>query len=94
MLPYIKLNLYNFIQHFFVGSFKPATTQQAYLENDILVVPNGIQSHYFPSIWLRDNCQCPKCFNEHAQARLVLMKDLDLEIRATNIVDCGSQVLI
>ena len=94
MLPCINLQLYNFIQHFFEGSFKPTTTQQAYLENDTLIVPKGVESHYFPSIWLRDNCQCPQCFNEHAQARLVLMKDLDLEMKATNIVDCGSQVLI
>ncbi|XP_035662137.1 gamma-butyrobetaine dioxygenase-like [Branchiostoma floridae] len=34
----------------------------------------------FPYVWLRDNCQCQKCFNPDSRARLVLMADLDVKL--------------
>ena len=64
----------------------------AHLENDILFVPEGMEVHQFPAIWLRDNCQCSKCFSEHAQARLVLMRNLDLNMKPSNVEDDGSKV--
>lgn len=38
---------------------------------------DGGQSLY-PFTWLRDNCQCPLCTLESAQARKLLMSDLDI----------------
>lgn len=32
----------------------------------------------YPFTWLRDNCQCPMCTLESAQARKVLISDLDV----------------
>lgn len=32
----------------------------------------------YPFIWLRDNCQCPMCTLESAQARKLLMSDVDV----------------
>lgn len=32
----------------------------------------------YPFIWLRDNCQCPMCTLESAQARKLLMSDIDV----------------
>lgn len=32
----------------------------------------------YPFTWLRDNCQCPQCTLESAQARKLLMSDLDI----------------
>ena len=34
----------------------------------------------FPSLWLRDNCQCPSCY-QPGGGRLVNLRDLDPEIR-------------
>ena len=34
-------------------------------------------SDHFPILWLRDNCQCPKCYNESSMSRRLLMRDLD-----------------
>ncbi|KAM7424558.1 hypothetical protein PAMA_000754 [Pampus argenteus] len=39
---------------------------------------DGGQSLY-PFIWLRDNCQCPLCTLQSAQARKLLMSDLDID---------------
>ena len=69
-----------------------AAPTSAHLENDILIVPEGMEVHQFPAIWLRDNCQCSKCFNEHAQARLVLMRDLDINMKPISVEDEGSEV--
>ena len=39
----------------------------------------------YPAVWLRDNCQCPKCYNKHANARLLLMKDLDVDTKPKEV---------
>ena len=55
---------------------------------------DGGQSLY-PFTWLRDNCQCPVCTLESAQARKLLMADLDVhtgvdvvEVTNDNKVGC------
>ncbi|NXM74396.1 BODG dioxygenase, partial [Serilophus lunatus] len=40
---------------------------------------DGSESHY-PSVWLRDNCQCPLCFLPSARARRLLFEDLDVNV--------------
>ena len=34
----------------------------------------------YPGVWIRDNCQCPKCFDQSSQQRMILMKDFDPEV--------------
>ena len=46
----------------------------------------------YPAVWLRDNCQCPKCYNKHANARLLLMKDLDVDIKPNQVLVEENQV--
>lgn len=38
---------------------------------------DGGHSQY-PFTWLRDNCQCPMCMLESAQARKLLMSQVDV----------------
>lgn len=45
---------------------------------------DGSQSLY-PSVWLRDNCQCPDCFLHSAKARKLLLENLDVNIEAKDI---------
>lgn len=50
------------------------------LEEERLMVvewEDGGQSLY-PFTWLRDNCQCPVCTLQSAEARLLLLADLDI----------------
>ncbi|XP_019332352.1 gamma-butyrobetaine dioxygenase isoform X2 [Alligator mississippiensis] len=39
----------------------------------------------YPSVWLRDNCQCPDCFLHSAKARKLPLEDLDVEIGVKDI---------
>lgn len=50
-------------------------------------------SHY-PHLWLRENCQCDKCFNKGAIGREVLIDDLKLDIQPKDLQldDGGVQV--
>lgn len=61
---------------------------------------DGGQSLY-PFTWLRDNCQCPLCTLQSAQARKLLMADLDIhtgvdvvEVTNDNKVDLTSLVFL
>ncbi|XP_077569507.1 gamma-butyrobetaine dioxygenase [Stigmatopora nigra] len=45
---------------------------------------DGGQSLY-PFTWLRDNCQCPLCTLQSAQARKLLMTDLDIHIGINSV---------
>ena len=46
----------------------------------------------YPAVWLRDNCQCPSCYNKHANARLLLMKDLDVDVQPDRVSVQDNQV--
>ena len=41
-------------------------------------------SYEYPFVWLRDNCQCEKCFQPAAKSRILLVRDLDLNDHPTN----------
>lgn len=45
---------------------------------------DGSESRY-PCVWLRDNCQCPRCFLRSARARRLLFEDLDVDIAAKDV---------
>ncbi|CAH1250332.1 BBOX1 [Branchiostoma lanceolatum] len=48
----------------------------------------------FPYVWLRDNCQCPQCFNPDSRSRLVLMLDLDVNVSPVRVeVQAGGSSL-
>ena len=47
---------------------------------------------YFPCVWLRDNCQCPECYNLDAKARSLRMKNLDVKIEPVSINSTADQV--
>ena len=34
----------------------------------------------YPSVWLRDNCQCNNCFDHASKQRKLLMRNLDVDI--------------
>ena len=53
--------------------------KQLRVENDRLraTFNDGIETD-LPHIWLRDNCQCSKCFNKVALGRKMLLDDLDV----------------
>jgi hypothetical protein len=51
----------------------------------------GGKTHLFPYVYLRDNCQCPQCWHPTTLSRMVLMMDLDLNIKPSNAkVSCLS----
>ena len=35
----------------------------------------------YPSVWLRDNCQCPDCFDPSSRQRKLLLRNLDADIQ-------------
>ena len=39
----------------------------------------GKESYQYPYLWLRDNCQCPSCYNASSKSRRLLMRDLNPE---------------
>ena len=35
----------------------------------------------YPSVWLRDNCQCPDCFDPSSRQRKLLLRNFDADIQ-------------
>jgi hypothetical protein len=52
------------------------------LRGDVLSLStaDATQTHKFPAVWLRDNCQCPQCYHHESRARKILMRELDITI--------------
>ncbi|ELU09352.1 hypothetical protein CAPTEDRAFT_202411 [Capitella teleta] len=52
-------------------------------EGDYLRVTSDGKDQLYPSVWLRDNCQCEQCFNPSSTSRKLLMKHLDPAIEVS-----------
>lgn len=39
----------------------------------------------YPSIWLRDNCQCPKCYHRDSKSRVINWIDLKYDLTPKRI---------
>ncbi|XP_015281171.1 PREDICTED: gamma-butyrobetaine dioxygenase [Gekko japonicus] len=72
------------VQTFNAGA--PIRKVEALDKNQFVCVhwEDGSQSLY-PSVWLRDNCQCPDCFLHSAKARKLLLENLDVNIEAKDV---------
>ena len=47
--------------------------------------PDTITTVYeYPFVWLRDNCQCDRCFQPAAKSRILLVRDLDVNDHPAN----------
>ncbi|XP_011176989.1 gamma-butyrobetaine dioxygenase isoform X1 [Zeugodacus cucurbitae] len=56
-------------------------------EGNVVVVqqPNGGEPLQFPSVWLRDNCQCSACFHANTKSRQANWKRASVESRIRSI---------
>ncbi|CAL4067646.1 unnamed protein product [Meganyctiphanes norvegica] len=45
-------------------------------------------------LWLRDNCQCEKCYSKSAQGRISLLKNLDLNTHPVNVQEVQNGSII
>lgn len=39
----------------------------------------------YPSIWLRDNCQCPKCYHGDSKSRVINWQDMKYDLEPKTI---------
>jgi gamma-butyrobetaine dioxygenase len=54
---------------------------------------DGAESLY-PSVWLRDNCQCSECYLGSAKARKLLLEALDVNISIKDLTFDRKKVII
>ncbi|XP_047113969.1 gamma-butyrobetaine dioxygenase-like [Schistocerca piceifrons] len=61
---------------------KPVATVDGDLVS--LHLPSG-EHHKLPTMWLRDNCQCPKCFNSQQMSRIIYWDELDTSVKPADV---------
>ncbi len=44
------------------------------------------QDNQYPLVWLRDNCQCPLCFDSSSQSRTINLADFNIEHKLRAVV--------
>lgn len=52
------------------------------------------ESLKFPSVWLRDNCQCEKCFHHSAQSRIIDWTNFNVNVKAVEVKQDAETVQI
>lgn len=55
---------------------------QTNLESQLIVLRDGFE---FPIIWLRDNCQCPKCFDPQTYTRTIDWDNFDFGVQPKRV---------
>ncbi|XP_026677583.1 uncharacterized protein LOC113466416 [Diaphorina citri] len=55
-------------------------------ETNMLSITNlqAEQKYHYPFVWLRDNCQCPQCFNATSKSRIMDLKT-NLKVKPIDI---------
>lgn len=75
------------------GSIKSA--YQPPNSRNLLIELGDGQRYEFPLVWLRDNCQCPKCFHPGSYSRIhdwELFKPDSVAIQSCSVSEDGTQV--
>ena len=72
------------------------TVRDGWVENGSVFLKAKTEDRVFqyPGVWIRDNCQCPKCFDQSSQQRMILMKDFNLDIELNKVEVQEDQVRI
>ncbi|XP_051945088.1 gamma-butyrobetaine dioxygenase-like [Xyrauchen texanus] len=76
------------------GSQGVRQAQALYQERLLKIDWDDGTSSLYPFTWLRDNCQCPNCMLQSAQARSLLLSDLDVHIRMDQVQLMDNKVSI
>ena len=63
-------------------------------KNMVTIEWDSEQHDSFPSCWLRDNCQCPKCFHSGADGRLINLHQTDPNIQPKDVNIHNKQLFI
>ncbi|XP_047487532.1 gamma-butyrobetaine dioxygenase-like [Penaeus chinensis] len=91
----IETSKRNFINQFRLASTSSAAARKA--EVPVAAAePDGkaamLKIHWgdcktdiYPFIWLRDNCQCPQCFDSSTLSRKILLQDLSRDVHPTAV---------
>ncbi len=59
------------------------STDSVATDSSMLRLSLASKSNDFPLAWLRDNCQCPKCYHPVSKARLSLLRDIPKDLTKT-----------
>ena len=62
--------------------------------NRFLELESGNEVEKFPYVWLRDNCQCEKCFEQKSFSRVVNLNEFPVDIKPKEVkVHCSLQTV-
>ncbi|XP_048506849.1 gamma-butyrobetaine dioxygenase-like isoform X2 [Athalia rosae] len=61
---------------------------------DIISLKTAYGEFKFPSIWLRDNCQCVSCFQKESQSRTIDWAHFDFGVKPSNVKFEEAKLLI
>ena len=50
---------------------------------------SGGQSHEYPWVWLRDNCQCSECYEPISHCRIINLTEWSLDIKPREVSVSG-----
>ncbi|XP_011203214.2 gamma-butyrobetaine dioxygenase [Bactrocera dorsalis] len=80
----------NFLRNLPISRYYPTYKRllsASLTEGNVVVVqqPNGGEPLQFPSVWLRDNCQCSECFHDNTKSRQANWKRINVESRIRSI---------
>ncbi|XP_046963775.1 gamma-butyrobetaine dioxygenase [Vanessa cardui] len=52
---------------------------------DVMNIEINGKTLQFPSVWLRDNCQCEQCFHQSAKSRIIEWSKFDLNVKPNDV---------
>ena len=54
-------------------------------EDKVMRQEIGGEVHEYPWVWLRDNCQCPECYEPISHCRIINLTEWELNVRPASV---------
>lgn len=54
-------------------------------DNEYLQIIKENNTHYFPLVWLRDNCTCEKCYHGQSSSRILNWDSFNVDVKTRSV---------
>lgn len=63
-------------------------------DNEYLQIIKENRTHYFPLVWLRDNCRCENCYHGQSSSRILNWDSFNVDVKTQLVEVSGIKALM
>ncbi|XP_034830975.1 gamma-butyrobetaine dioxygenase-like [Maniola hyperantus] len=86
-----QLDLFRDVKH---NKLHRNSVLHKWVKDDFMTIKFQGKPLRFPNVWLRDNCQCEKCFHQSAKSRILDLSKFNVNVQIKTVVQDETSVQV